>query len=92
MKKLPTVVGSRPSCLAIVTCISFDGLFVSWKKSVGTMVGQQERKADFFFLSGSDARRNKRKFSLKRARKTLRSFEIARVIEYSNINFHLSSY
>lgn len=35
MKKLPTVVGSRPSCLAIVTCISFDGLFVSWKKSVG---------------------------------------------------------
>lgn len=29
MKKLPTVVGSRPSCLAIVTCISFDGLFVS---------------------------------------------------------------
>ena len=31
MKKLPTVVGSRPSCLAIVTCISFDGLFVSCK-------------------------------------------------------------
>jgi len=31
MKKLPTVVGSRPSCLAIVTCISFDGLFVSLK-------------------------------------------------------------
>lgn len=30
MKKLPTVVGSRPSCLAIVTCISFDGLLVSW--------------------------------------------------------------
>lgn len=29
MKKLPTVVGSRPSCLAIVTCISFDGRFVS---------------------------------------------------------------
>ena len=45
------------------------------------MVGQQERKADFFFLSGSDARRNKRKFSLKRARKTLRSFEIARVTD-----------
>lgn len=30
MKKLPTVVGSSPSCLAIVTCISLDGLFVSW--------------------------------------------------------------
>lgn len=31
MKKLPTVVGSRPNCRAIVTCISFDGLFVSCK-------------------------------------------------------------
>lgn len=29
MKKLPTVVGSRPSCLAMVTCISFEGRFVS---------------------------------------------------------------
>ena len=29
MKKLPTVVGSNPNCLAIVTCISFDGRFVS---------------------------------------------------------------
>lgn len=29
IKKLPTVVGSRPSCLAMVTCISFEGLFVS---------------------------------------------------------------
>lgn len=29
MKKFPTVVGSRPSCLAIVTCISFEGRFVS---------------------------------------------------------------
>lgn len=36
MKKLPTVVGSKPSCRAIVTCISFDGLLVSWenKKSI----------------------------------------------------------
>lgn len=33
MKKLPTVVGSRPNCLAIVTCISFDGLFVSCKNN-----------------------------------------------------------
>ena len=33
MKKLPTVVGSRPSCLAIVTCISFDGLFVSYNNN-----------------------------------------------------------
>ena len=33
MKKLPTVVGSRPSCLAIVTCISFDGLLVSCTSS-----------------------------------------------------------
>jgi len=32
MKKFPTVVGSRPNCLAIVTCISFDGLLVSCGK------------------------------------------------------------
>lgn len=30
MKKFPTVVGSKPSCRAIVTCISLDGLFVSY--------------------------------------------------------------
>ena len=35
MKKFPTVVGSRPSCLAMVTCISFEGLFVSWKTQAG---------------------------------------------------------
>ena len=29
IKKFPTVVGSKPSCRAIVTCISFDGRFVS---------------------------------------------------------------
>ena len=31
IKKFPTVVGSNPNCRAIVTCISFDGRFVSWK-------------------------------------------------------------
>ena len=29
MKKLDTVEGSKPSCLAIVTCISLEGRFVS---------------------------------------------------------------
>lgn len=41
MKKLPTVVGSRPNCLAIVTCISFDGLLVSCG----------ERKIQFYIYS-----------------------------------------
>ncbi len=31
MKKFATVLSSRPSCLAIVACISFDGRFVSLK-------------------------------------------------------------
>lgn len=31
IKKFPTVVGSRPSWRAIVTCISFEGRFVSWR-------------------------------------------------------------
>ena len=34
MKKLPTVVGSSPNCLAIVTCISLDGRFVSCNKKM----------------------------------------------------------
>lgn len=39
MKKLPTVVGSRPSCLAIVTCISFDGLLVSCGTGISISTG-----------------------------------------------------
>ena len=52
MKKLPTVLRSSPSCCEIVTCISFDGLFVSLKMACRVLRWRSVNTSRGFFGAG----------------------------------------